>query len=93
MTQIIGGGTIRLPKIGEAGPAGRTFDNAHNIKDTNFGDLYITVSIKDKFKIPIVMDVPGLFTYNHSVFYQNPDSYNSWLPLVVGQEPDMEICD
>jgi pimeloyl-ACP methyl ester carboxylesterase len=81
-TQSIGGGAINIPGIGETGPSGRTYKNANNIKYSYVGMTYYPT------KGIFGPDPVAFFTDNHSVYYQNPDCYNTWLPEVGNQQPD-----
>jgi len=86
MTQVIGGGAITTKYIGETGPAGRTYENANNI-----GYLYAKIAVNPTGKIGI--DPVGLFTDNHSVFYQNPDCYKTWMSEVGNQQSDTQTLE
>jgi RHS repeat-associated protein len=67
-TQVLGGDLFSLPGIGEVGPAGRTFDNANNIAYAYYGNIFNPFAP---------------FTENHSVYYNNPDCYNTWLSQIT----------
>lgn len=59
------------------------FKNTYNWEEKDNFQKQIT-----EFLDNLSVQEVAFFTDNHSVYYQNPDCYNTWLPEVGNQQPD-----